>query len=50
VGPFLVIAGYITDEVPEVNPTIQEWAQSIGAKLELLNVAKLSKKDGMGIL
>ena len=43
----LVICGYITDEVPAINPSVAEWADSINATVELLNVAKLSSKDGM---
>ena len=43
----LVICGYITDEVPAINPSVAEWANSINATVELLNVAKLSSKDGV---
>ena len=46
-GPWMVIAGYITDTVPDVNPIIEQWAKSINATVELVNVAKLSAKDGM---
>eukprot|EP00026_Physarum_polycephalum_P013288 Phypoly_transcript_13673.p1 GENE.Phypoly_transcript_13673~~Phypoly_transcript_13673.p1 ORF type:complete len:154 (+),score=26.05 Phypoly_transcript_13673:443-904(+) len=44
-GPFLVIAGYITDKEPEVNSKVAAWAKEIGASVELLNIAKLTKKD-----
>lgn len=45
-GPWLVISGYITDEAPELHPKIAEWAKSIGASVEMLNIEKLNKKDG----
>jgi len=45
VGPYTVIAGYITDEVPVLNPAVAAWAESIGATVHLLNISKIGKKD-----
>lgn len=45
IGPLLVIATYITDETPEINPLITAWATSINAEVRLLNVAKLKSHD-----
>jgi len=45
-GPFMIIAGYTSfDEGEPVDPALIEWALSINAKIELLNVEKLSGKD-----
>lgn len=44
-GPFLVISGYITDEKPELNPKIAEWAKNNNARVELLNIEKIKNND-----
>lgn len=45
ISPWTIVAGYITNEVPVVNPKVAEWAESIGAKVHLVNVAKVKKND-----